>query len=399
MKKMLGLFATMGILLATSCSSDTGESNLPNDGMVNVSFSIGLERDLGMRDASAEGGTTRISDGTRAKKLYYAIYAYNENTKEYDKFFNIDEGTNGENPIYYEKTVTNFPYEFSCQLVKGMDYKFVFWAQSENADEYYDLSKFPNVEVKYNKNDGTSFDNNDEIRDAFCVSQHITASSVATSHTIILTRPFAQINVGMSKKLWEKVNTPVDGAYTEGTTLLHNSSMTIKSVATKFDIRENRVVNESTWSNIKYQPSTIPFMQTTISGINVSENDRYLCVDLNNDSKINGYESALTTGEAEEMFYWVSMCYVLTPDESDNQGTVVNISDISFYDEDKESTLSIPALSLENVPVRRNYRTNILYNDDLLPTIKLSINLDRDYENDYNGYGEDGEYQGVENKN
>lgn len=395
--KILGLVAAVGMLLATSCSQEqTADTYLSENELVDFSFSVGLEGEVGTR-AVTRGDettttTTKISDGTRATELYFAIYDSNNTLFKFTPTFTmIDEKGDviGEpvmgspvpsgdetDPLYYKAKV-KFPFTFSCQLVKGMDYKIVIWAQSGNAEEYYDMSEFPVVTVKYKDENDKFHANNDEMRDAFSVSYPIKASSVATSHTIVLTRPLSQINVGMTETVWDLAK----GNKEEGKQV---SFMSIENAATKFDIRANDIeTNTNNLMKVDYQSAIVPFLQDKLNDVGVVENDRYLYVDLNHDSST----------DEDEKFHWVSMCYILANDENKNEsegtyGAVIENLTINVCDGIN--------LTLTNVPVKRNYRTNILFDKTWWATKKLTIELDRAYDNDdYNGTEDNGNYKEI----
>ncbi|MCH5306457.1 MAG: hypothetical protein J1E37_00150 [Prevotella sp.] len=388
--KLLGMIAAAGMLLATSCSQEQTETYLSQNDLVDFSISVGVEGGVSSRTSArrADGEGTTFSDGTRATELYFAIY--DSNNKLYKATFTFDNGITAESvsssatddPLYYKASVT-FPFTFSCQLVKGMDYKIVFWAQSKDAEKYYDLSAFPVVEVKYKDESGNFHANNDEMRDAFCVSYPIKASSVGNAHTIVLTRPLSQINVGVTDKAWDILLTTGTGDPIDKETQVEKlvSSMIIENAATKFDVRANDIVKNNV-TKVEYQPAKIPSLIEELDEKTVTDN--YLNVNLN-----------LANGPEKKKFYWVSMCYILANDETKTEdgttyGTVIDELNINICDKFKHD--------LQNVPVRRNYRTNILFDEDWWVTQQYEINLDRAYDDDYNGTeGNDGEYNGINN--
>lgn len=395
--KMLGLFALAGMLLATSCSNDTADPYLSNNDLVDVSFSIGLERGLGMRattDGDGSGKTTRISDGTRATDLFFALCDKDGNLIQFTPTQNgnpiSNKNTEDLPKNVYKVSVKDLDmiisddetkdkgFTFKCELVKGLEYTLVFWAQSEDADKYYDLSNFPTVNINYDGED--NHNNNDEMRDAFCKSHTFVVPSMATAtaQTLILTRPFAQINVGVESDAWDEY---------EGNQI-KTSSITIKNAVNSFDILKNKAVTgENALCSVEYTEAIIPADITSLSDVSISDDNRKLFVDINKNGTI----------EATEKFYWISMCYILVPDDndSDSENTyTTTLESLSFkaFKEDKNEARAfvIPENAMTNVPVKRNYRTNIIITkkaiEEKYANVDLTIELDRGYnEDDYNG--------------
>ena len=105
--------------------------------------------------------------------------------------------------LYAEKVIASvsgktavFPDQ---RLVSGHEYRFVFWADqvadntSETgraADLHYDTRNFPTVSFK----DGAAYKSNDDTRDAFFLSEVVTVSG-PSAQSFELRRPFGQLNI------------------------------------------------------------------------------------------------------------------------------------------------------------------------------------------------------------
>ena len=114
-----------------------------------------------------------------------------------------DEGLADGPILYADKVIAQvsgktavFPDQ---RLVSGHEYRFVFWADhvadntSETgraADLHYDTQTFPTVSFK----DGAAYKSNDDTRDAFFLVEDVTVSGPSTQ-SFELRRPFGQLNI------------------------------------------------------------------------------------------------------------------------------------------------------------------------------------------------------------
>ena len=169
--------AAIGLLALASCSQEeiTGGGN---DGA--TLFQIQLPDNLATRASFGEG--------TTATNLYVAIYKAGETTP---LLTNVNGEVDG-------LTVNNFAGSLtttvSAQLVKNESYDLVFWAESGDAKGSagytFDVDA-QSISVDYN--DMANFT---ESRDAFCKTLKGFVSKGEINQTVVLTRPFAQINIG-----------------------------------------------------------------------------------------------------------------------------------------------------------------------------------------------------------
>ena len=311
------MFAATGMLFATSCSNDELEA-VQSGNEAQVSFSLGLEGAIGSR---------AISDGTGADVLKYAVF---------------DEKGNRLTDINaVEKTGVKFPTTESITLAKGQTYKVAFWAQDADCKAYSVDTDNMTVSVDYEK-ENTS--NNDETRDAFFKTVEFTVTG-STSIDVELKRPFAQINVGVTKADW-------DAAVASGITIAQ-SSVVIKNAATSLNLL-NGTVGEET-ADVSYVLNTIP--------------DEFLKVDTDgNDEK--------------EDYYWLSMSYILPADQTTGYKSTT-LDNVSFEFAPSSGKHIKFNQGLNAVPVQRNWRTNIL-GKILTGDITFNIVIDPVYEDDHN---------------
>ena len=199
MKKHLffGMFAAVGMTLATSCTND--ENVIPSSNEAQVTFSLGLESGI---------NTRAISDGTGINQLFYAIF---------DKAGNL------------VKNYTNkeFKEEETISLVKGETYTAVFWAWDRDCEAYTIGADNKTVTINYDK-----ALNNDENRDAFFKNVTFTVDG-NENISIVLKRAFAQLNVGITAEEWETA--------TDQGVEITKSTVTIKQAATTLNLLNGTV--------------------------------------------------------------------------------------------------------------------------------------------------------------
>lgn len=311
--KMSVLFAVIGMMLATSCSNDEFDERFENE--TPVTFSLGLENAM---------STRAISDGSGVDKLIYAVF-----DKEGNRVAQSDDSA-------------EFPFEKTISLVKGEQYTAVFWAQNGSCDAYTISEDYKTITVNY---DGAL--NNDETRDAFFKFETFTARE-GMSLNVILKRPFAQVNMGVTQADWQ------NAAYAGFE--ITKSSVEIKQAATTLNLVNGLVGS----------PVDVTFAVNAIPA-----NDK-LIVDLNCD------------GESEEYKY-LSMCYFLANDsDNDNGAKQTTLDGLKFVlsSEDGTKTLTLQD-GLANAPVQRNYRTNIVGSNILTEDIDVRLTVDCLYDGEH----------------
>ena len=164
---LFAALATIGIMMATSCTNDDNVIRPGDDAQ--VTFSLGIENAI----------TTRaISDGSSINQLHYAIFS------------------EGKLLISSKDKEVQFPFTTSIPLVKGEEYTAVFWAQNKECQAYTISDDMRSITVDY-----TNALNNDETRDAFFRSETFTVTDNTTIN-IVLKRPFTQLNVGIPEETW-----------------------------------------------------------------------------------------------------------------------------------------------------------------------------------------------------
>ena len=310
-KKMFAMFAAAAMMLTTSCSNDETFEQLSNEAQ--VTFSLGLENAM---------STRAISDGTGIDQLTYAIFN--------------EEGE----LVYSSQNAINFPFNMNVTLLKGETYTAVFWAQDKECKAYSVSKDFKTITVDY---EGL---NNDEERDAFFRSETFTVEEDATLE-IVLKRPFAQLNVGVSLEEW-------DNATNLGYTIA-KSAVVIRNAATILNLMDGTVSDEG---EVKFTANTIP--------------TETLFVDIDCDGTSEAYK-------------YLSMSYFLAYDNTDG-ASKTTLEDLKFTFTSEDGKTSVLERGLENVPVQRNHRTNIIgFGKGLLTgNYNVTVVLDPLYDGEHN---------------
>ena len=329
-KLFLGMFAAAGMLLATSCSNDELDVVQSGD-EAQVTFSL-----------AADGGiaTRAISDGTGAKKLVYAVY--NADGELIKTIANADvNGQIVDNSAFDNGLTENV----TITLAKGQQYTVAFWAQNPNCTAYT-TTDLKNVTIDY------AGLNNDETRDAFFKAETFTVTGNADID-VVLKRPFAQINVGVTEDDW-------NAAVASGIEI-EKSKVTIEKAATSINLLTGEVDGEET---VEYGFDIIPAQFATPETLNV---------DLNMDG-------------TKESYVYLSMSYILANDETTGYAKAT-LDDLDFTFAPKSGNNINFSTGLNAVPVQRNWRTNIIGNI-LTGDVTFNITIDPIYDGEYNNNGD-----------
>ncbi len=273
--------------------------------------------------------TRAYSDGYSATNLSYAVY-------EADYSNLATEGT-----ATFDGSLTT---TVNVTLIKGVAYKLAFWAQAEGAPYTFSAAD-QTVTVSY-----TDAVCNDESRDAFYNVVDYTPSASTGTLDVDLYRPFAQINFLTSDFAEDAVKDYVANM---------QSSITITGNAYK---TLNLLTGEaSDAENVSFAAAAIPTSED-YDEIPVADYD------------------------------YVAMAYVLV-------GATSGSSDV-FNDVTLEATSTNTAgtsmdvkVSVDNVPVQRNYRTNIygaLLTEQTAVTVEIKPAYDGENNEDQDSDEEEG---------
>ena len=213
----------------------------------------------------------------------------------------------------------------SLKLAKGKTYDFLFWADSyekDDAENPYDVD-FATQTLTVDYSDAKS---NDEARDAFFGTAKVDVKG-AVSQNITLKRPFAQLNIGTND---------MEEAWTAGLkTDALQSSVKVSGIFSSMNLMTG-IPDPSTSTVVTFGLNAIPKETFTAGG---------------------------------RTFDYLALNYLLV---SDQKG-LVNC-EFSYNDGATNDTRTI-----DNVPVQRNYRTNI-FGSLLTGSVDLGITIEPDFD-------------------
>ena len=249
-----------------------------------------------------EVATKAIADGMNVDIVHYEIYKKEEGHKNSLTGTHLIKGT---------VPMSAKGASLTLNLLQGQEYVGLFWAQV-NGKNYYNVGDLRNVTVNYPNEVNNKTLANDEDRAAFCKSQ---VFGTGANVRVVLERPFAQINLGTSLSSIDKTVNGYD-------INLEQSSMTVKGVANSFNVAA--MTAGETEVNVEFSYATLPYV------FNPSE----------------------TLVANNQTWAYAGMNYVLVPGDAATVDVTYSIkTDVGTV------TRNVPV-----VPVKKNYRTNLLGN-------------------------------------
>lgn len=239
---------------------------------------------------------TMIGDGTTVDVVACAVYDA-YNQEELTELRNNFVTINDEGRATY-----------SVRLAKGKNYRVAFFAYDIEAG-IYNLDDMKNITIS----EGPS---NMENRDAFTAYVDIEEGETmnAFAKEVTLTRPFAQLNLGVN-------STELSDAANAGL-VVKQSKIVVSNVYKAFSAYDNAVAGAL--DKMVFDFNAVPTQKLTIG--------------------------------ANEYTY-LAMNYILV---GDNDGTEKSLTDIEFVWQTEDGLTNNPTTHFVNVPVQRNYRTNIV---------------------------------------
>ena len=204
-------------------------------------------------------------------------------------------------PLLFDKTVemTGNKTTVTLDLLNDQDYTVLFWANKKGTDYFDIVDKRSDLKAVKVKQ-ATS--NNDD-RDAFCGMDQIVNHDAAQSKTVTLTRPFAQLNIATLVTTGDYDIEP------------KSSLVKLTSIPTAYNVFTGEPVGEN--AVVTYDVNLVPDGNLTVNG--------------------TAYKK-------------VAMNYLFVPE-----------SNISVYYEINTLNGTVKN-TINNVPVKKNYRTNIIGN-------------------------------------
>ena len=245
--------------------------------------------------------TKAIADATNIDILHYEVYPEDvENaTKPLAEGSVKDDDRDG-------------VFTLDLSVILDQTYNFIFWAQVEPKEgkEHYDVSDLRRVRIRTYEDEMA----NDESRAAFFAHKTFHVDGPELAETIVLYRPFAQVNVGTTTYDVPSLNLaePLK---------VNQSAMRVYGIADTFN---------------------------TITGEGEGEQEVLFQRNITPNGDADAEDKMLEVKDSR--YYWLGMNYLIVNGNSDN----VKV-DMTFHTTHGEINHSV-----DNVPVKENYRTNII---------------------------------------
>lgn len=281
-KKLLKSFAAAAMsVLALACAKE--QVGHGEGAMVEATFSVDVP--------GVEVSTKGLSDAASVNELVFDAFRSLNDTEPIEGLRQVVAVENGRATI-------------QVKLIKGQNYRFVFWAQKAN-NGYYNTDNLSNITVDY-KNALA----NDSSLDAFFAKEEVTNVQNPISKTIILKRPFAQVNYVTKEELGE-------GLY------IKESQITVKNALTSFNPLRNKLSGaKDAQQDVTFQFNAVPTEKLLINGTE---------------------------------YNYLATAFILA--KSDNSKDIVDVEAKFKTNNGRSVTVSTPGL-----PCQRNYRTNVIGN-------------------------------------
>ena len=277
-KKLLKSFAAAAMsVLAIACAK---EQVGPGEGaMVEATFDVDVP--------GVEVSTKGLSDAASVNELVFDAFRTQNDTEPIEGLRQVVAVENGRATI-------------QVKLIKGQNYRFVFWAQKAN-NGYYNTDNLSNITVDYSNALA-----NDSSLDAFFAKEEVRNVQNPISKTIILKRPFAQVNYVTKEELGEGLH-------------IEQSQITVKNALTSFNPLRNKL---SGAQDVTFDYNAVPTEKLLIGGIE---------------------------------YNYLATAFILA--KSDNSKDIVDVEAKFKANKGYSVTVSTPGL-----PCQRNYRTNVIGN-------------------------------------
>ena len=263
------------------------------------------------------------TDVSKVTELIYEVYRIDENDVE--------------TRLYQkEASLINGKATVELELVNNQDFRVLFWAQVPD-NGVYTTTSLKNVTL------ATGLNANAEDYAAFAGQDEITYGENLAGRKINLVRPVAQLNIATleeSLKLGEDEN----GANAQTTVTFETTAVTVEGLSTVYNVAEGAAGADEATFTYAAKPVALSETKLNVNGVD------YAYVAMN------------YVGFAQPSGDNVKVTYTI---ETGNVGTISN--------------------TIENVPVKANYRTNIIGN--LITSMSdYTITLDAEWgESEYVG--------------
>ena len=226
-------------------------------------------------------------------------------------------------------------FTVELRLVADQEYNIVFWAETAEGSKHYVTKDLRKVEINTYADESA----NDETRAAFfAVHNFVTENGVSVKEDVTLYRPFSQINLGATT--YETSLNLVNG----GKVIVGTSEMTVNSIANAFNTLDGvGQVQGAFDGKVTFKAAATP-------------------------NKTADQDQKLLTVNGED-YFWIGMNYLIVEGNTDAVNVDVKLA----------TNMGEVNHSIGNVPIKENYRTNIL-GDFLTTGAKFDIVVDETFE-------------------
>ena len=249
--------------------------------------------------------TRAIADGENVNEVHYAVY------KTASGVANALDAAEDSPLAKGVVEMANKKATLELDLLQDQDYTILFWAQVSGKG-YYDTSDLRQV-----KSVATTVAGNDEDRAAF-FQRHDFNTSTKQNYDVTLYRPFAQLNLGTTLASLK----PDQEGQTQGYEIaVLQSEVVVSGLSSTFDLTTGKALagNETFTHQSADTPANTTGEYLVVNGIN---------------------------------YHYVAMNYLFVPEEEKLVGVSYKIT----------TDKGVVENSINNVPVKENYRTNIVGN-------------------------------------
>lgn len=234
------------------------------------------------------------------------------------------EFTAADNLLYHKTAqMSNGTATINLELVNDQNYTVLFWAQVGETNEAYDVTDLTNVTIK------TGLKSNQEAYAAFAGVDFIEAGEPLAGRNVTLVRPISQLNIA---------TTPGSLTAFEDDITLNGSSVTVEGLSNTFDVAKQEP-SAAVATTYTYSKQAVPTETLSVNG----ENYKYVAMNY------VGFAAGIGSN--------VTVSYVINTSEGDIDN------------------------SIENVPVKPNFRTNIVGNL-VTATSDYTVTLDKEFNAD-----------------
>lgn len=311
-KYFYSILAAFAMIFAvSSCTQDDELVNGADGSIKKVKFSIELPTAMQTRAVSVEGKNedVEVGGGDAADQLIYALYEKNKMHRC------LEQGVATER--------YNGVFEVSLDMINGLTYEILFLAYNENNCAFQiDDPNTVDLQALTLKDE---LDANKESYDAFvaCHEHEVNTEDVTY---VTLKRPFAQINAATTTEDLDKAKKLY--------AVVTSSQLEISNVPTVYNVFDGTTSGEK---NLTYKRADI---------LN--------CTEAANNAHPN--EAITVNGEG---YNYLTLAYVLAGADAD---APKSMHDATFTFYRPEEPQLIRTIEIPNLPIQRNYRTNVIGN-------------------------------------